>query len=163
MNNPHGPTGNSGSAAGIALLVIGVLSLLFSGYFAYSTNHALSNPEALEQIREQWDKSMAKQDEGLSEEEKKQKDEVLAKIGDPIELFKTWVKYTMIFSMVGVVLSGFMILGGFGLMKGSKGLGLLGGLAAMVPQWCCLIGVPIGIWAIVASMKIGKPTSGDFK
>ena len=153
--NPQA-TSNPGTVPGIILLVIGVLGILINGYFAFSFYATAGNKDAMAQARIEMEKSFEKSKEGKSDEEKQQIDEMGNWI---LGSFESFLTNAMIVSVVFLVLALVTALGGFGLMKGSKGLGILGGLAAMVPQTCCLIGFPVGIWAIFAAMKAGKSTS----
>lgn len=159
MNNPQQKVSNPGSTAGIALLVIGILSLLSSGYFAFSTANVLNNPEKLEMVKADMKERMESQREGLNEEEKKQVENMFAFFENSADM----IRYFMYFSFAGIACALVTILGGVGLMNGSKGMGILGGLAAMFPSWCCVLGVPIGIWAIIASFKSGNTPKGNFQ
>ena len=57
---------------------------------------------------------------------------------------------------IGLVVSVVLVLGGVKLRAArSKGLAMTGSVLAMIPlSGCCLIGLPIGIWAVVT---MGKP------
>lgn len=143
MNHPI-QSGPNPVAPGVALLVVGILSLLCSCGLAIRSYTVLNDPDFDMVFKQQVDDMTEDQKRGLSQ------------FGDPAEFGRNMMTAMLIVSCVGLVLSAAMALGGVGLMKGSKGLGLLGGAAALVPQLCCILGMPVGIWAIVVSLKLGK-------
>lgn len=146
MNVPSTSAPNT-SAPGLTLLVIGILTFLSSIGMAVRCYYVVNDPAFVEDYKRQM--------EDMPEGQRK----IVSQWGDPAK-FATNALYVMIiFSAVGVVLSGAMVFGGIGLMKGSKGLGLLGGTAALIPSWCCVLGFPAGVWAIVVAMRLGKVTS----
>lgn len=161
MNQPN-QTGPNSVAPGVALLVVGILSLLCSGGVGFSFYQAYSgmtNPETQAQFRAEFEEKMKARRDSLPAERQAEFDRQMQDMGSIWDASVRLIFYAVAFSVLGLVLSGVMILGGFGLMKGSKMLGLLGGAAALIPQWCCIVGLPVGIWAIVVSLKLGKTPS----
>jgi hypothetical protein len=63
----------------------------------------------------------------------------------------------MVFTALWMVLSGILIFGGIKMKNlQSYGLAMAAAVIAMLPctiGWCCLFGLPIGIWALVVLMK----------
>jgi membrane-bound ClpP family serine protease len=63
-----------------------------------------------------------------------------------------------VFGCLGLLFSGFIVFGGIKLMKGeSYGICMTAAIFAMLPFCtgaCCLLGLPVGIWAIVSMMKV---------
>jgi hypothetical protein len=62
----------------------------------------------------------------------------------------------MVFAVVGLAVSGFVLYGGLQLMKlRSRGLVMTAAILGMIPCLgpCCLIGIPIGIWTLVVISK----------
>ena len=59
---------------------------------------------------------------------------------------------------LGLLFSGFIVFGGIKLMKGeSYGLCMTAAIFAMIPFCtgaCCLLGLPVGIWAIISMNKV---------
>ena len=59
-------------------------------------------------------------------------------------------------SIIGILVSGVILLGGLKMKKlESYGLAMTASIIAMIPCFspCCLIGLPIGIWALVVLSK----------
>ena len=62
----------------------------------------------------------------------------------------------MAFSLVALLVSGFVLYGGFQMMNlRNRTLVMIASVVAMIPCIgpCCLIGVPVGIWALVVISK----------
>jgi hypothetical protein len=62
----------------------------------------------------------------------------------------------IVMSIVGILVAGFIIYGAMQMQKLEKyGLAMGATIAAMIPciSPCCLLGLPIGIWALVVLMK----------
>ena len=146
MNVPNQASPNSG-APGIALLIIGIFALLSSAGLALRCYFVVSDPGFVVAYEQQLQDMPAEQRKAMSQ------------WGDPAEVAKTSMYVMIAISGLGILLSAAMILGGFGLIKGKKGLGLLGGAAALIPNWCCLLSFPIGIWAIVVALRLGNAPS----
>jgi hypothetical protein len=150
---PQTQATNPGTVPGIILLVVGLLGILINGYFAFSFYSASSNEDKIAQAQVEMEKVFEDQKKEMDGEQKKQYDEMTSMI---LDNFPVYIKRGMMVCLAFLVLAGLTALGGFGLMKGSKGMGIIGSLAAMIPQSCCIFGLPIGIWGLFASMKIGK-------
>lgn len=63
------------------------------------------------------------------------------------------------YSCFGLLFAGFIVFGGVKLMKGeSYGLCMAASIFAMLPFCgpgaCCLLGLPVGIWAIISMNKV---------
>ena len=72
-----------------------------------------------------------------------------------LEKFAPWMtgSVTIVFSVIGIIFGIFIIFTSMKMMKMEKwGLCLAGAIVAMVPcvSPCCILGIPFGIWAIVA-------------
>jgi hypothetical protein len=65
--------------------------------------------------------------------------------------------FGMVFTVIWMLLSGVIIFGGIKLKNlQSYGLAMAATIIVMLPctvGWCCLLGLPIGIWALTVLMK----------
>jgi hypothetical protein len=63
----------------------------------------------------------------------------------------------MVFTVIWMLFSGIIIFGGVKMKNlQSYGLAMASTIIAMLPcttGWCCLLGLPLGIWALVVLMK----------
>ncbi len=79
--------------------------------------------------------------------------------GGPNDALASMMQGTVgvISSILGIVASGFVLLGGFKMLKlQSYTLAMVASIVAMIPcfvGFCCLIGLPVGIWALVVLNK----------
>jgi len=63
---------------------------------------------------------------------------------------------TLVFSIIGILMSALILLGGIKMKNlENHGLAMTASIVAMIPciSPCCLIGLPIGIWAVVVLSK----------
>ena len=62
----------------------------------------------------------------------------------------------VVFGIIGLLVSGFIFYGALKMKKlESHGLAMAASIVAMIPCFspCCLVGLPIGIWAVVVLSK----------
>jgi predicted Zn finger-like uncharacterized protein len=142
-------TGNRLKGPGIALLINSILMLLLWGYSIISGVMAVSNPanavQSTVEMQEMFSEMFGKK---LTDEEKEKlrKDtEAQMKIQAPLQL---------VFSIVGFLLAILSIFGSIMMINGRKGgLAWTAAVLNVIPctaSCCCLTGIPIGIWAMIA-------------
>jgi hypothetical protein len=129
---PATPAGGKRKAAGLALLAIGVLHLVFN---AYDVGRALFTPGA---VRKEY-QDTTQQMQGMFP-------------GMPPPMQFDPVKVTLVLVGVFGLFSLAQLVGGLSLLKGRYyPLALLGAIVALVNcgDPCCLVSAPVGIWALV--------------
>ncbi len=128
----------------IVLLVVGVLSLLMGLYFVLSF---LTIEQQFATAEETWDN-----DPNLTPQQRKDLKQKLADSKDSIKAISPLVIGMMLLTAVITILSSVRIMN----LK-SKGLGAVGSVLSMIPVvngCCCVFGLPVGIWVLIA---LGKP------
>jgi hypothetical protein len=64
-------------------------------------------------------------------------------------------KFGMVLGLLGIVIAALIVLGGLNMRRlKSRGFAMTGAVLAMLPiSCCCVIGLPIGIWALIVMLK----------
>ncbi len=132
------PASSKVSGPSIALIVAGILSLCSAGYLLFSGGAVLFLGD---QVMEQ-----------MNDAQRQQMEQAAKQGVDPSSLFKgVGIGYGII-GVLGLLCSAVVIYGAF-CMKSLKsyGLAMTAAVLSCIPflQPCCLISLPIGIWAIV--------------
>ncbi len=148
----------AGAAAGkakllnpaIGLIVIGALLLLGAGVNILSGLSGNFEPELEKQKQKQFEQIDANPQ--MNADQKKQQKEILTTFLDALP--KYWIPGNALLALANLV----VLAGGIQMLRAkSRGLAMLSSVLAMIPcvtSVCCLLGVPIGIWALVV---LGKP------
>lgn len=129
----------------VLLIVIGALCLLA----------AIINLISLPGLPAQLDQMIANldNDPNMPEADKQKWKDMIGQVKDMTNGPTFWIAY-VVSALVGLVI----LIGGVKMMNLSgKGLPMLSAILAMIPctsGCCCILGLPVGIWALVA---LGKP------
>jgi len=138
----RGGGGSKAKAPGIALLVLGILWVLYAAWTIVAG--MAMDPKAIA------DQAMAQQHSaGLQPAQAAQVQnatDMIAKFGKTV---------VVVFGVVSALVGLGVLLGGLQMMRlRSRGLALTGAILAMVPvSPFCLLGLPFGIWALVVLRK----------
>jgi hypothetical protein len=128
----------------ILLIVIGGLAILLNVFNLINLPNL--GPQLDEQLTAQSDR--IDQDAQLTADQKKQQKDMLRQIFEAIKSF------ALPFYLVNLVVAGVVLLGGVKMLTlSSRGLAITGSVLAMIPiinGCCCVLGLPVGIWALVA-------------
>lgn len=128
------------SLPGIFLLIVGILNILFALYNTFSGAMAMMQPQ----------QAAAQMKEGMSAEDRKK----LEELGwSPEKLMQKMGVGFVVVSVIGLLAGAITTFAGIKMRAlQSRGLVILGSVLAMLPcvSPCCLAGLPIGIWALVA-------------
>ena len=126
----------------IILLVVGAISLVFT---LISVVNVFTMDEQFAKVEDQWDN-----DPNLTPQQRKDMKQILADLKEPI---KIGVPISIVCSLFT---SAITILGSIKIMNlKSRGLGTAGSVLSMIPiiSGCCCLGVPVGIWVLIALAK----------
>ena len=133
----------------IGLIVLAGLMLAAAGInviSGLSPNFAQQVEQAKKQQFDQLDANKQ-----MSDDQKKQQKEMLTGVFDA--LVKFWIPGNAALGLVNVV----VLFGGIQMLRAkSRGLAMFSSVLVMIPcaSVCCVIGIPVGIWALVT---LGKP------
>ena len=131
---------------GVLLIILGVLTLIFSGIgLVQYPDFSKNVDEAIQKQTEQVEKNPQ-----IPAEQKKAQIDLFKKISDGAKDAQPYLLPLYLFSTFAGLMT---ILGGVKFINlGSKGLVLFAAFLSMTPftSGCCCIGLPIGIWAIIA-------------
>jgi len=131
---------------GVLLIIMGVLTLVFSGIGLVQYPDFEKNiDEAVQKQTEQIEKNPQ-----IPADQKKMQTDLFKQITDGAKNAQPYLLPFYLFSTFAGLMT---ILGGIKFRSlGSKGLVLFASLLSMTPftSGCCCIGLPVGIWAIIA-------------
>lgn len=125
----------------VLMLVAGVLGGLFA---LMNVPGMLTVDATFQKAEDQWD-----QDPNIKDEQRKEMKRVLADVKGPVKIgMPVWIGLSVIGSIVSIA-------GAVRIMNlKSRGLGVLGAIATMLPLGCCCLSLPVGIWVLLV---LGKP------
>jgi hypothetical protein len=128
----------------VLLIVTGALGLLMALFNLVNVGNL--GPQLDEQLAAQNEK--VENNPNLNADQKKEQKEMFGKVFDTIK------SVALPFYLVNVLVAGVVLFGGVKMLGLSgRGLAITGSVLAMIPcvnSVCCLLGLPAGIWAIVA-------------
>ncbi len=133
---------------GVLLIIMGLLSVVFgAGMLVFSAGDFQKGFEL--GIKQQIE--IVEKNPQLTPEQKKEQLEAINKLPDALKQIQPSLPiYGIITGVSGLL----MIMGGVKFMNlGSKGLVIIASILTLTPftaGCCCVIGIPVGIWAIIA-------------